>query len=109
MCVEGPEKGRDFHLMAKINTIGRGEGNDVCVKGDKTISSHAHAKLAYDARNNNYKIIPGEGANINYLNNEPIYMPMDLHPYDQLDMGESQFLFIPLCNDQFRWDVKEQG
>lgn len=109
VCVEGPEKGRDFHLMAKINTIGRGEGDDVCVKGDKTISSHAHAKLAYDARNNNYKIIPGEGANINYLNNEPIYMPMDLHPYDQLDMGESQFLFIPLCNDQFRWDVKEQG
>ena len=46
VCINGPEKGNDYRLKAKINTIGRGEGNDVCVKGDKTISSHAHAKLA---------------------------------------------------------------
>lgn len=103
VCVEGPDKGADFRLRARINTIGRGESNDVCVKGDKTISSHAHAKIAYDARHNNYQLLPGEGANINYLNDQPVYTPVPLKAYDVVDLGESRFLFIPLCGDRFQW------
>ena len=109
MCINGPEKGNDYRLKAKINTIGRGEGNDVCINGDKTISSHAHAKLAYDARRNQYTFLPGEGSNINYLNNEAVYTPMPLHAYDVVDLGESSFLFIPLCDERFRWDGASQG
>ena len=109
VCVNGPEKGNDYRLKAKINTIGRGEGNDVCINGDKTISSHAHAKLAYDARRNQYTFLPGEGSNINYLNNEAVYTPMPLHAYDVVDLGESSFLFIPLCDERFRWDGASQG
>ena len=109
VCVNGPEKGNDYRLKAKINTIGRGEGNDVCINGDKTISSHAHAKLAYDARRNQYTFLPGEGSNINYLNNEAVYTPMPLHAYDVVDLGESSFLFIPLCDERFRWDGTSQG
>ena len=36
VCVNGPEKGNDYRLKAKINTIGRGEGNDVSLKCNKT-------------------------------------------------------------------------
>ena len=103
VCIEGPDKGTDFRLFARINSIGRGEGNDVCVKGDRTISSHAHAKIAYDARHNNYQLLPGEGANINYLNDQPVYTPVPLQAYDLVDLGESRFLFIPLCGERFQW------
>ena len=38
VCVTGPNTGRDYRLFARINTIGRAEKNDVCLKGDNTIS-----------------------------------------------------------------------
>lgn len=110
VCIEGPDRGMDFRLRARINTIGRGESNDVRVKGDKTISSHAHAKIAYDARHNNFQLLPGEGANINYLNDQPVYTPVPLRAYDRVDLGESRFLFVPLCGERFQWAAvsKEQ-
>lgn len=103
VCIEGPEKGADFRLFSRINTIGRGKDNDVCIKGDQTISNHAHAKIAYDARHNNYQLLPGEGCNINYFNDQPVYVPVSLKAYDRIDLGESQFLFIPLCGKEFQW------
>lgn len=104
VCIKGKNVGKDYRLLARINTIGRGEENDVCIKGDKTISGRTHAKLAYDTRNNQYMIIPGEGANISYLNGQPIYAPSRLESYDIIDFGESSFLFVPLCTEFFKWD-----
>ena len=106
VCIESPDKGADYRLLARINTIGRSESNDVCIKGDQTISGHAHAKIAYDARHNNYQLLPGEGSNLNYLNDQPVYTPVPLKAYDQLDLGESRFLFIPLCGERFQWAGK---
>lgn len=107
VCIRGKAIGKDYRLLARINTIGRSEENDVCIKGDKTISSRTHAKIAYDARNNQYMIIPGEGSNISYLNGQPIYTPSQLKSYDIIDFGDSSFLFIPLCGEFFKWDNVE--
>ena len=52
---------------------------------------------------------PAKGSNINYLNNEAVYTPMPLHAYDVVDLGESSFLFIPLCEERFRWDGAVPG
>ena len=40
VCVEGHDKGCDYRLCAKTNSIGRGEDMDVRIKGDDTISSN---------------------------------------------------------------------
>ncbi|MDO4262065.1 MAG: FHA domain-containing protein [Eubacteriales bacterium] len=104
VCVEGPEKGKDFHLWAKINTIGRSEQMDVCVAGDMTISKENHARLAYDPKHNNFRLIPGESTNNIYLNEEPVYLPALLTAYDSIELGESRMLFVPFCGERFRWD-----
>ena len=102
VCIEGPEKGKDFHLFNRINTIGRSEGNDVVIP-DQTISQNNHARLAYDAKHNNFQIIPGVGRNIIYVNDMPLYMPQMLQAYDVIDFGDVKMLFIPLCSDKFQW------
>ena len=50
VCTEGGEKGRDFRLLAKINTIGRSERMDVCIKNDPAISRENHARIGYDQK-----------------------------------------------------------
>jgi hypothetical protein len=103
VCIEGTEKGKDFRIWAKNNTIGRSEKMDVCIKGDTTISRENHARLAYDEKHNKFHLIPAESTNNIYLNDEPIYVPSVLEAYDVIELGESRFVFVPLCNDRFDW------
>lgn len=110
VCVEGPEKGKDYHLWARINTIGRSEKMDVCIKGDQTISRENHARIAYDPKHNNFQLIPAESINNIYLNDEPVYIPAKLSAYDVIELGDSKMIFVPFCCDRFRWPLeKEQG
>ena len=78
VCIEGKEKGKDYRIYGKNNTIGRDERSDICLKGDNAISRENHAKLAYDHKHNNFHIIPADGANPVYLNDDPVYVPKSL-------------------------------
>ena len=109
VCIEGPEKGKDYRLLARINTIGRDQNNDVVLESEQTVSQRDHARVAYDAKHNNYQMIPGSGHNITYVNDMPLYVPQMLNAYDVIEFGETKLLFIPLCTDRFSWkqEVKE--
>ena len=106
VCVEGPEVGKDYRLFGRINSIGRAEGNDVVLAQEHTVSQKNHVRLAYDAKHNNFQLIPGEGTNVTYLNDEPLYVPQKLNAYDVLEMGDTKLMFIPLCNERFHWPEK---
>lgn len=103
VCIEGKEKGKDYKIYARNNTIGRSEKMDICIKGDETISRENHARLAYDNKHNNYHLIPAESTNNIYVNDDPIYIPVKINAYDLIEFGDSQFIFVPLCNEKFSW------
>ena len=103
VCIEGEDKGKDYRIEAKNNTIGRSEKMDICIKGDSTISRENHARLAYDVKHNAFHLIPAESTNSIYVNDEPTYVPTKLNAYDLIEFGESKFVFIPLCGDMFSW------
>ena len=108
VCVEGPEKGKDYHLWARINTIGRSEKMDVCIRDDQTISRENHARIAYDPKHNNFQLIPAESINNIYLNDDPVYIPAKLSAYDVIELGDSKMIFVPFCCDRFRWSVEKE-
>ena len=103
VCIEGAEKGKDYRLLGRINTIGRGEKSDVRIQGDPTISHVNHARVGYGEKNNRFNLLPGDGRNIVYLNDEEVFSPMPLKAYDLIDFGETKLIFIPLCGEQFTW------
>ena len=111
VCIDGKEKGKDYRIGAKNNSIGRDERMDISIKGDDTISRENHARLAYDVKHNNFHLIPGEGTNGVYIGEEPVYVPTVLNAYDVIEIGESKFLFIPLCGEKFTWQdgLKQEG
>lgn len=103
VCIEGKEKGKDYRLLGRINTIGRSEKMDVCIKGDPTISKENHARLGYDPKNNRFRLIPADSANNIYLNEDVVDMPTPLKAYDILEFGQTKLVFIPLCSPRFSW------
>lgn len=109
VCVEGADKGKDFRLLGRVNTIGRSEKMDVCIKGDQTISNVNHARIGYGEKNNRFTLIPAEGTNVIYLNGEEVYIPTVLTAYDRIEFGETTLLFIPFCSDRFKWEGPASG
>lgn len=111
VCIEGVEKGKDYRVAAKNNSIGRSEMMDICIKGDRAVSRENHARIAYDGKNNNFYLIPAESVNSVYINDEPIYAPTRLKKGDIIELGESKFVFVPFCDDTFNWQdgLKDAG
>jgi len=104
VCIEGPQMGRDYRIMAEKNFIGRAEDMHIQILGDNRIARRNHAIIAYDPVKRNTLILPGESSGLAYHNNEAVYTPTELHVYDIIQLGNSKFLFIPLCGEHFEWE-----
>ena len=106
-CVAGPSRGTSYTVRGGVNSIGRSERMDIVITGDLKISAENHARISYSEKNNRFSLLPGEGRNIVYLNDEEVYTPMPLNAYDVIDFGETKLLFVPLCGQRFTWKTEE--
>jgi len=103
VCIDGPERGRDYRLHAGYNSIGRSLSNDVNISGDNKISRDNHAQIAYDDEGHVFYFSPFKGKNLVRVNGKLIMMPHELKAYDVLLIGSSKFSFIPFCGEKFSW------
>lgn len=105
VCFDGYDKGKDYKLKTEKNFIGRSSEMDVCIEGDNAISRKNHAIIAYNPKNREFVITPGEGTGIVYVQNQAVYAPTKLSPFDVIEMGLSKFVFVALCGDEFDWKM----
>ncbi len=103
VCVDGNDRGRDYRIRGENNYIGRSEKMPICISGDPGISRENHAVITFDPKTSSFKLSPGDARGMVYLNGEAVYSPVDLCAHDQIQLGNSQFRFIPLCGDRFQW------
>lgn len=104
VCIEGQQKGKDFRMHSENNYIGRGEDMDICILGDETISREKHAIISFDPRTKKYYFSPGSGRNIVRLNDQAVFMTNEIKLHDVIELGQTKFIFVPLCNDEFTWE-----
>ena len=105
VCIQGPNRGESYLIRSGRSSIGRDEANTIMIPGDQTMSRNEHAFLIYDPRANVFKIAPGNGTGLVYLNSVSVDVPTLLHAHDVIELGQTQLLFVPLCGDDFRWDA----
>ena len=103
VCVKGPDRGRDYRIRSEKNFIGRSDRMDICIRGDETISRENHAAVSYNFRKNTFKLHPGDGRGLVFLNEEEVDAPIELAPYDRIEIGNTQLLFVPFCGEKFQW------
>lgn len=109
VCIAGKNIGKDYRIKGQINTIGRSEKMDICIKDDNTISHENHARLSFSERNNKFNLIPAENKNVIYLNEAEVFTPTTLNAYDIIDFGETKLMFIPFCSEKFSWQSTKPG
>lgn len=104
VCIDGPEKGRDYRIRSERNFVGRDPKMDICIGGDDAISRDNHAVISFNPKKNTYLLMPGEGRGIIYLNEEEVAVPMELKAYDMMEIGQTRLLFVPFCGENFKWE-----
>lgn len=104
VCVDGPEKGKDFHLYSENNFIGRGANNDVRLS-DPTVSSDKHAVVIYDPEERVFSFGLFNGSGIVRLNGKRVTRAdEEIKMGDRLKIGQGTYMFVPLCGDNFQWE-----
>ena len=112
VCLKGQDRGRDFRLQPEGNFVGRSPDNDVVIANDPQISRDKHAIIFYDPLENTFVLTRGERARgVVRINGKAVYQPQVLNARDVIQLGETELLFVPLCGDDFTWDVScsEEG
>ena len=102
ICVEGPEKGRDYRLRYGFNQIGRSHHMDVCIFEDDGISRKVHCSVVYEDKNNQFILVAGNGT-VTLADNEILANPKPLHMGDRFKIGDTVLEFIPYCRDDIKW------
>jgi hypothetical protein len=107
VCIEGPDRGRDYRIHTERNYIGRAPTMDIAITGDSAISRDNHAVLSYNPKRHTFRLAPGESRGIVYLNDEEVDSTIELQPYDRIELGETKLLFVPFCGERFVWSAEE--
>ena len=107
VCIDGPNRGSDYKIRAENNSIGRSETMRICIDEDEHIARENHAFLSYDPESNTYTLLPGMARGLVYLNRGTVFGPSPLRPFDEIKLGQTTLLFVPLCGNfgekPFRW------
>lgn len=103
VCVDGPDRGRDYRIHDGYNSIGRSANMDICIAGDTKISREKHAVVAFDPDEKMFFFAPADGKNLVKLNGKTLMMAAELHAYDTLTIGSSKLKFVPFCGEEFSW------
>ena len=106
VCVEGPDRGRDYRIHTERNYIGRAATQDIAITGDPGISREGHAVLSFNPRRQSFRLGPGDSRGMVYLNDEEVMTPTELHAYDRIELGETRLLFVPFCGERFVWPTE---
>ncbi len=108
VAISGPEKGSDYRIKSDKNFIGRSEKMEICITGDKTISRDNHAMITYNPKRQAFRLFPGDSKRLTYLNDEEVIEPVQLNPYDVVELGETKLMFNPFCCEKFHWDMDNE-
>ena len=104
VCINGPDKGNDYRIKGEKNFVGRAANMDIAIQHDETISRENHVAVSYNPKKRGFKILPGEGRGIVYLNGDEVDGPKDLSKGDRIEIGQTTLMFVPLCGEEFDWD-----
>ncbi len=107
VCLEGPDRGRDYRLHMEKNFIGRAQNMDVVLDGDSTVSREKHAVVIFDPRKKVFWALPGEASGLVYLNGDIVNSPVTMKAHDILEVGQTKLALIPFCGDRYSWTKEE--
>lgn len=107
VVVEGPGRGASLNVGYGNNRIGRAPTENISLDfGDEEISRENHSTITFDGRHRRYYVLPGQGRNLVYVNDQPVMSPLELTGGEEILLGQTKLRFVPFCGKAFDWYQK---
>ena len=103
VCLEGPDRGRDYRLHSEKNFLGRAPHMDVVIENDATVSREKHGVVVFDPKKQAFWVLPGEAAGLVYLNGEMVNSPSPMKADDVVEIGQTKLVLVPFCGERYTW------
>ncbi len=104
VAIKGDHLGECFNIYSGKSSMGRSQNNRIVFAKDGQISREKHAFVMYEPKKREFFIQSGDSSGLTYLNDENIMGSKKLNAFDIIELGGSQFIFVPLCCDRFSWE-----
>ena len=104
VCVKGAYLGEALPCKTGRNKIGRNPDCNINVINEPTISREPQAILTYEPKQRVFYLQPGNSDGLVYLNDALLFSHEQLHAYDKIQLGNAEFVFLPLCGEKFNWN-----
>ena len=104
VCIKGAHLGECFNIYSGKSSMGRSNTNRIVFSKDGQISRDKHAFIMYEPKKREFFIQSGDSSGLTYLNEENIIGSRKIEAFDILELGGSQFVFVPLCSEKFAWE-----
>lgn len=102
VCVFGNEKGKNYTIHSGRNFAGRSQEMDIVLSDDMSIVREKHFSIVYDPKGIAFYLVAGEGHT--YINGETISAEVRIFDGDEIQVGQSKYLFVPFCKEGRVWD-----
>lgn len=106
VCIEGPDKGKDFCLHGAKSSIGRRRDCAILLSDNKISREGIPALIVYDNRKtHNFYLASGDAASHNNVELEGnLLLGQSLiNPYDTIRIEDTLLVFVPFCGETFYW------
>ena len=105
VSIDGPGKGSVLTLGIGMNTVGRGDEPRISIPfSDDEISRGKSFSIAYDEKNSQFLLLPGEGKTLVYVEGQPVLQRVEMTAHMVFQIGQTSFRFVPLCGPDFDWN-----
>jgi hypothetical protein len=100
VCIEGPDKGKDYRILKGNSSIGRGATAQIRILGDSSISKEDAANIPISPNPRKFSFDGGRNEKPDLNSTTYVVLPherRELKAYDRILIGSSVLLFIPFC------------
>lgn len=101
VCTDGDEKGKSYVIHSGRNFAGSSIDMDIVLSDHESVESEKHFSLVFDPKTITYYLVCGEGHT--YVNNENVSGDVVLSDGDLIEVGQSQYVFVPFCKEGREW------
>ena len=102
VCVTGPERGKSYVIRSGRNFAGRSQDMDIVLYDDDYIVREKHFSIVYDPKSVVFYLVSGEGQA--YINGTPVNSQCVLNEGDVIQVGHSEYRFVPYCKEGCVWE-----
>ena len=102
VCIDGEAAGCSMEIYDGINAI-HPLAEGICIRQAWDNSDGKEAVIIYDKESGQFRIQAGFSGMMIYVNDSLVLQPVRLRDRDRISVGSSEYIFVPFCDDNFRW------